>query len=68
MYSTYGNESRVNTLRPRQNCRHPSDIVIMKMFEFRPIISLKFAPKIPIDNKPALFQIVVHDNRRQAIN
>ena len=31
----------------------------MKMFEFRFKNSLKFVPDVPIDNKPALVQVMV---------
>ena len=53
----------INTLRPRQNGRHPAD----DMFKSPPpsenlwiliIISPKPAPKGPINNTPALVQIM----------
>ena len=49
----------VNTLRPRQNGRHFADAILKCIFlnenVWIPIeISLKFVPKIPIDNIPAL--------------
>ena len=52
-----------NTLRPRQNGRHFADDILRCIFlnenVWIPIeISLKFAPKGPIDNNPALFQIM----------
>ena len=43
-----------NTLRPKQNCRHFADAI----FPFLKI-SLKFLPKVWIDNIPALVQIIV---------
>ena len=48
-----------NTLRPRQNGRHFADdilkcIFLMKIFLIPIGISLKFVPKGPIDNIPAL--------------
>ena len=50
-----------NTLRPRQNgCHFPDDILkcifLMKMYKFK--ISLKFVPHGPINNIPALDQIM----------
>ena len=56
----------INTLRLRQNWRHFTDNIFMwhcafswmKMFEFRLKISLKFVPKGPIINIPALVQIM----------
>ena len=64
----------VNTLRPRQNGRHFPDDIFKCIFLNESIwnsieISLKFAPKSPINNIPAL---VGSDNglaltRRQAI-
>ena len=49
----------INTLRPRQNGRHFSDdilkCVLLNDNVWIPIeISLKFVPKGPIDNIPAL--------------
>ena len=49
----------VNTLRPRQNGRHFVDAILKCIFlnedVWIPIeISLKFVPKVPIDNIPAL--------------
>ena len=53
----------VNTLRPRQNGRHFSDDIFKRIFLnenawilFK--ISLKFVPKGPINNIPALVQIM----------
>ena len=53
----------VNTLRPRQNGRHFADDIFKRFFlnenVWIPIkISLKFVPKDPIDNIPALVQIM----------
>ena len=52
----------VNTLRPRQNGRHFADDILKCIFlnenVWIPIeISLKFVPKVPIDNILALVQI-----------
>ena len=52
-----------NTLRPRQNGRpFPDDnfrrIFLNKMYEFSIEISLKFVPNDPINNIPALVQIM----------
>ena len=52
-----------NTLRPRQNGRHFADDILKYIFLnenfWIPIkISLKFVPKGPIDNIPALVQIM----------
>ena len=51
----------LNTLRPRQNGRHFADDILKCIFlngnVWIPIeISLKFVPKGPIDNIPALFR------------
>ena len=51
----------INTLRPRQNGHHFADdifscIFLNEMFEFR--LKLKFVPKDPINNIPALVQIM----------
>ena len=53
----------VNTLRPRQNSRHFADQTFKRIFlneTFRILIkiSLKFVPKGPINNIPALVQIM----------
>ena len=53
----------VNTLRPRQNGRHIADDIFKCIFlnenVWIPIeISLKFVPKGPINNIPALVQIM----------
>ena len=53
----------VNTLRPRQNGRYVADNTFKRVFLKENVrisikISLKFVPKGPIDNIPALFQIM----------
>ena len=53
-----------NTLRPRQNGRHFADDIFKRIFlnenVWIPIkISLKFVPKGPINNIPALVQMMV---------
>ena len=55
--------SDINTLRPRQNGRYFTDSIIKCIFLNENIsisikISLKFAPKGPINNVPALVQIM----------
>ena len=52
-----------NTLRPRHNGSHFADDTFNRMFLKENVrismkTSLKFVPKIPIDNIPALFQIM----------
>ena len=52
-----------NTLRPRQNGRHFPDDIIKSIFLNENVwvsikISLKFVPKGPINNIPALVQIM----------
>ena len=52
-----------NTLRPRQNGRHFADDILKRIFVnenvWIPIkMSLKFVPKVPINNIPALVQII----------
>ena len=54
---------QVNTLRPRQNGRHFADDTFKSVFLNENVrvsikISLKFVPKGPIDNMPALVQIM----------
>ena len=54
---------RVNTLRPRQNGRHFADDIFNCIFLNENVsipikISLKFVPKVPISNIPALVQIM----------
>ena len=51
----------VNLLRPRQNGRHFADDIFNCIFLNENVwipISLKFVPKVPINNIPALFQIM----------
>ena len=57
------NQSMVNTLRPRQNGRHFPDDIFKCIFLNENWgnsikISLKFVPKVPINNIPALIQIM----------
>ena len=59
----YQSPFRINSLRPRQEGRHFPDDIFMCIFlnenVWIPIkISLKFVPKGPIDNIPALVQIM----------
>ena len=62
--ATSGQHSRwLNTLRPRQNARHFADDIFKCFFlndsVWIPIeISLKFVPRGPINNIPALVQIM----------
>ena len=54
---------RVNTLRPRQNGRHFADDIFKCIFLNENVssaikISLKFVPKGPINNIPALVKIM----------
>ena len=56
-------QSRINTLRPRQNGRHFVDDVFKCVFLNSNVwisrkISLKFVPKSPINNIPSLVQIM----------
>ena len=53
----------VNTLRPRQNGRHFADDIFRRIFLNENVcislkISLKFVPKVRINNIPALVQIM----------
>ena len=53
----------LNTLRPRQNCRHFADDTFKRIFLNEIVrisikISLKFVPKGPINNIPTLVQIM----------
>ena len=53
----------INTLRPRQNGRHFADDIFKCIFLNKNVwisikVSLKFAPKRPIDNIPAMVQIM----------
>ena len=55
--------SRLNTLRPRQNGRRFADDTFKRIFLNENVrisikISLKFVPKGPINNNPALVQIM----------
>ena len=55
--------SRLNTLRPRRNERHFADDIFKRIFFNENVwistqISLKFVPKGPINNIPALVQIM----------
>ena len=57
------NDSKISTLRPRQNGRHFPDDLYKCIFLNENVwisikISLKFIPKCPIDNIPALVQIM----------
>ena len=65
---------RINTLRPKQNGRHFADDTFKYIFLNENVIisvkiSLKFVPKGPINNNPALVQIMAwrRPKRRQAI-
>ena len=56
-------DREANPLRPRQNGRHFTDDTLNRMFLKENVrisikISLKFAPKGPINNIPALVQIM----------
>ena len=58
-----GTPSVINTLRPRQNGRHFADDTFKPIFLNTNIkisikISLKLVPKVPINNIPALVQIM----------
>ena len=60
---TYPPHLLVNTLRPRQNGRHFADDTFKCIFLKENVrisirISLKFVPKSPVNNIPALFQIM----------
>ena len=64
MCITLGMYCRVNTLRPRQNYRHFTDDIFKYIFLTEYVwsslkISLKFVPKVSINNIPALVQIMV---------
>ena len=49
----------INTLRPRQNGRHFADNIFKCIFLNENVwISLRFVPKVPINNIPALVQIM----------
>ena len=58
-----GISTSINTLRPRQNGRHFADDTFKRIFVNENVkilieISLKFVPKGPINNIPALVQIM----------
>ena len=57
------NYGRLNTLRPRQNGRHFADDIFNRIFLNENALisiksSLKFVPKGPINNIPAVVQIM----------
>ena len=59
----HNNTAFLNTLRPRQNCRHFADDIFKHIFFNENVwisikISLKFVAKGPINKIPALFQIM----------
>ena len=61
--NVYHGPSAVNTLRPRQNGRRFADDTFKRIFLNENVwmstkISLKFVPKVPINNIPALVQIM----------
>ena len=61
--ATYATNKWVNTLRPRQNGRHLPDDIFKRIFLNENVwislkISLKFVPKVPINNVPALVLIM----------
>ena len=56
-------KSAFNSLRPRRSRRHLADEIFKRIFLKENVrisikISLKFVPRSPIDNMPALFQIM----------
>ena len=56
-------KGEINTLRPRQNCRHFADDIFKSIFLNENVwislkIWLKFVPKVPINNIPAMVQIM----------
>ena len=54
-----GDDDRQNTLSPRQNGRHfADDIFLNENVSIAIKISLKFVPKGPVNNIPALVQIM----------
>ena len=62
-HDIYSRRIRVHTLRPKQNGRHFADdtfkyIFLNENFKISANISLKFVPKGPINNIPALDQIM----------
>ena len=61
--SSQPNGKSFNTLRPRQNGRHFTDDTFKRIFVNENVrilieISLKFVPKCPINNIPAMVQIM----------
>ena len=63
MFTISSNFKRVNTLRPRQNGRHFPDDTFKRIFLNENVripikISMKFVPMSPINNIPALVQIM----------
>ena len=63
-FGQYPGWGPINTLRPRQNGRHFADDIFKRIFLNENVwmpttISLKFVPKGPINNIPALVQIMV---------
>ena len=63
LLTTVDMEILINTLRPRQDGRHFSDDIFKSIFLNENVsisikISLKFVPKGPINNIPALVQIM----------
>ena len=63
LFRYWVNLGPVNTLRPRQNGRHFPDDIFKRIFLNENVwislkISLKFVPKGPINNIPALVQIM----------
>ena len=59
----WGKPFLLNTLRPRQNGRRFADDTFKRIFLNENVrisvkISLKFVPKVPINNNPALVQIM----------
>ena len=54
---------KLNTLRPRQNCRHFADDIFKCIFLNENVlislkVQLKFVPNVRINNNPALIQIM----------
>ena len=61
--STWNYSQVIKTLRPRQHGRHFADDIFKRIFLNENVrilikISLKFVPKGPINNNPALVQIM----------
>ena len=62
-YSSFVNRSVFNTLRPRENGRHFADdifkCIFLNEYAWNSLrISLKFVPKVQINNIPSLVQIM----------